>query len=286
MPPRSWPGNLVLPLGWLRGYLGILRISLVDRLAYRGEFFLGGMLRFFPLLGTVLLWKAVYAGMPDGSPDAAMAGFAEHEMIAYLLLIHVSLLFSSMPGVALGIARDIRDGSLKKFLTQPIDLLGYVLAVRVAHKVVHLGTSFGSYALLLLLCVGSLGRFPDLLTLSAWFVSLLLGFLIGFACEALVGLLGFWFLDVTALVWVFQTLNYFVSGQLFPLDLVRGWAPWLELLPFQYLAWFPAVIFLGRVRGGDLARGLVVQALWALLLFLLARWLLARGLRHYSSYGG
>ena len=56
-------------------------------------------------------------------------------MIAYLLLVHISRMFSSMPGLAGGIARDIRDGTLKKYLLQPLDMIGYLLAYRVAHKV-------------------------------------------------------------------------------------------------------------------------------------------------------
>ena len=56
-------------------------------------------------------------------------------MIAYLLLTHISRMFSSMPGLAGGIARDIREGTLKRYLIQPVDMIGYLLAYRVAHKV-------------------------------------------------------------------------------------------------------------------------------------------------------
>ena len=59
-------------------------------------------------------------------------------MIAYLLLIHISRMFSSMPGLAAGIARDIRDGTLKKYLLQPLDMIGYLVAYRVAHKVAYI----------------------------------------------------------------------------------------------------------------------------------------------------
>src|SRR5437763_525147 len=57
-PPLSVPG----PLGRLRKYLNIYRVSLIERLAYRGDFLLGTVLRFFPVMTTILLWQAVYAG--------------------------------------------------------------------------------------------------------------------------------------------------------------------------------------------------------------------------------
>jgi len=89
-------------------------------------------------------------------------------------------------------------------------------------------------------------------------VSLILGFLIGFFFEACLGMTGFWLLEVTSLLWVVGTLNYFVSGQMLPLDLLPGfWADLLKALPFQYLAYFPAVVFLGKVGGPELVRGLL-----------------------------
>ena len=45
--------------------------------------------------------------------------------------------FSSMPGLASGIARDIRDGNIKKYLIQPIDMLGLSVALPDAHKLVY-----------------------------------------------------------------------------------------------------------------------------------------------------
>ncbi len=74
---------------------------------------------------------------------------------------------------------------------------------------------------------------------------------------------------------------------MFPIDLLP--APWnglLKLLPFQYLAYFPAAVFLGKVQGQDLVEGLLAEAAWAVLFFILARLLYRLGLRHYSAFGG
>ena len=46
-----------------------------------------------------------------------------------------------MPGLAGGIARDIRDGSLKKYLIQPLDMIGYLVSYRAAHKLAYIATS-------------------------------------------------------------------------------------------------------------------------------------------------
>jgi ABC-2 type transport system permease protein len=72
-----------------------------------------------------------------------------------------------------------------------------------------------------------------------------------------------------------------------PLDLLpEPWAGFLKAMPFQFMAYFPAVVFLGKVQGADLAWGLALEAFWALFFALLARFLYRRGLRHYGAYGG
>jgi ABC-2 type transport system permease protein len=270
----------------LRKYLNIFRASLVERMAYRGDFLLGTVLRFLPVLTTILLWEAVYAG----SGEESMAGFTRRQMIAYLLLIHISRMFSSMPGLAGGISRDIREGTLKKYLIQPLDMIGYLISYRAAHKTAYITTSFLPYAGLFIVCAGYFDGFPDLPTFAAYIVSLLLAFVIGFFFETCIGMVGFWVLEVTSLLWIVTTLNYFISGQMFPLDLLHDHAPFCERvlkeLPFQYLAYFPAIVFQGKVQGMQLVYGLLREAAWALALIVLARTLYARGLRRYSAYGG
>jgi ABC-2 type transport system permease protein len=268
----------------LRKYVNIFRVSLIERTAYRGDFLLGTILRFFPVITTILLWTAVF----KGAGQSRIAGFSEQRMIAYLLLIHISRMFSSMPGLSAGIAHDIRDGTLKKYLLQPLDMIGYLLSYRAAHKVAYITTSAGPYAGLFLFCSGYfVGLWPDALTLLAYIASLLLAFLIGFYFEAAMGMAGFWFLEVTSLLWVVNTVNYFVSGQMFPLDLLGPpWDTLLKWLPFQYLAYFPAVVFLREVQGRALVEGLLLELAWTVVLILLSRWLFARGLRRYSAYGG
>jgi ABC-2 type transport system permease protein len=283
LPESTWWGQTVV---WraVRKYVNIFRVSLIERMAYRGDFLLGTILRFFPVITTILLWKAVFAG----NQQKPIAGFTENRMIAYLLLIHISRMFSSMPGLSGAIARDIREGTLKKYLLQPLDMIGYLLSYRAAHKVAYITTSAAPYAGLFLFCSGYfVGLWPDALTLLAYIASLLLAFLIGFFFEASMGMVGFWFLEVTSLLWVVNTVNYFVSGQMFPLDLLGPpWNTILKWLPFQYLAYFPAVVFLGEVQGQALVEGLLMELAWAAVLIVLSRWLFARGLRRYSAYGG
>ena len=208
-------------------------------------------------------------------------------MIAYLLLVQVSRMFSSMPGLAAGIAGDIRDGNLKKYLLQPIDMIAYLISYRGAHKLAYIATSAIPYGLLFFCFRDSFDGFPDPLTFLGYVLALLMGFLVGFFFEATIGMVGFWFLEVTSFLYIINTINFFVSGHMFPLDLLPPfWTNVLKMLPFNYLAYFPAMVFLGKIEGEELWWGLAVELGWTLLFFVLARWFYRMGLRHYSAYGG
>ena len=127
----------------------------------------------------------------------------------------------------------------------------------------------------------------DGVTVAAYVVALLLAFLVGFGFEACIGMVGFWMLEVTSLLYVVNTVNFFISGHMFPIDfLPPAWVSVLKALPFQYLAYFPAAVLLGKIRGEDLLLGLLAEFAWAVGFVVLGRWLYRAGLRRYSAFGG
>ena len=60
----------------------------------------------------------------------------------------------------------------------------------------------------------------------------------------------------------------------------------MKLIPLQYLAYFPAAVFLGKVTGWVLVWGLCVQAGWVLVFYVVVRVMFHFGVRHYSGFGG
>ncbi len=276
-----------MPLRWrLATWWTLLQISIEERLVYRADFALGTLMRFLPIVTQIFLWSAVYSAVSD-SHDGQIVGYTYHNMVAYYLLTMVSRAFSSMPGLASGIARDIRDGSIKKYLVQPIDMLGFLLVYRIAHKLVYYAVAAGPLALVFFLCRGFFDGWPDSTTLAAYALSLVLAFLLGFFLEATIGMIGFWFLEVTSLLFVYMLVSFFFSGHMFPIDMLPGiWGTLVRAIPLHYLAYFPAAIFLGKVQGSALVWGLVIQAAWVVLFCILSRVSFWLGTRRYSGYGG
>jgi ABC-2 type transport system permease protein len=269
-------------------YWTILRISLEERLVYRGDFALATLMRFLPIITQIFLWWAVFDSVGGTESQNQVAGYRFQSVVAYYLLTMIGRAFSSMPGLASGIALQIRNGEIKKFLIQPVDLLGFLLVSRLAHKLAYYTVAALPFAFVFFLCRGFfIDGWPDAGTLAAFALSLILGFLLGFFLEASIGLIGFWFLEVSSLLFVYMLLSYFLSGHMFPLDMLpAAWQQLVTLLPLKYLAYFPAAVFLGKVHGAELVRELCIAAGWVVVFMILSRVMLRLGVKRYSGYGG
>jgi ABC-2 type transport system permease protein len=256
----SWLSNLQwrLRLKWL-----ILRTAIEERLVYRADFAFSTLVRFLPIVTQIFLWSAIFQN------DAAktMKGYNFSQMVSYYLLVMMARAFSSMPGLSTGIAGSIADGSVRKYLIQPVDMLDHLFWHRVAHKLVYYVIAAGPFAIVFWLCRDYLPGWPAWPVTAAFVASLIMSFAIGFLIEALIGLVAFWFLEVSSLIFIYMM-------------------PFVDLLPFRYLAYTPAAIMLGKIPADQLPKELLVQAAWILVLLYLNRLAFHRGVNRYSSFGG
>jgi ABC-2 type transport system permease protein len=266
-----------------RKYWIVFRVALSERLVYRADFFLATFLRFIPIITTILLWRAIF----DGAAVEEVGDLRYNQMVSYYLLVMVVRAFGSMPRLATDISTDIRDGGLRKYLLQPIDYLTYNLTLRTAHKLVYFVMAAAPYALVFWLCRGFLPGWPVGPMVPVWLATLLLAGLLGFTINCLMGLLGFWFLEVSSFLHVAMTAQYFLSGHMFPLSLLpESLQHVVTWLPFAYETYFPAMILLQKLEPQEIARVLLVQAMWVAVLATACRWAWARGLRRYAAFGG
>jgi ABC-2 type transport system permease protein len=167
-------------------------------------------------------------------------------------------------------------------------MVGFLLLNRIAHKLAYYSVALLPFALVFFLCRRFfLDGWPDAWTMSAYVLSLIMAFLLGFFLEMSIGLIAFWFLEVTSLLFVTMLFNFFLSGHMFPLDMLpEPWGQIVDLLPFKYLAYFPAAVFLGKVTGVELVKGLCMQAAWLVFFIVTSRLMFRWGVKRYSGFGG
>ena len=88
----------------------ILNISIAERLVYRGDFMLGTLMRFLPIITQILLWTSVFASIQSKT----IGGYGQQELIAYYLLTMVA----RDPDEAARLTRDHIQSSRDALLAQ------------------------------------------------------------------------------------------------------------------------------------------------------------------------
>jgi ABC-2 type transport system permease protein len=121
----------------------------------------------------------------------------------------------------------------------------------------------------------------------AFVVSVALAVVVSFAFRYIVNLAAFWVLDYRGVSMLGTVATAFFSGQYLALAFYPEWLKVLAWsLPFAAMVQAPIEVFLGHVRGVELAGLLALQAFWAGALLLLGRAVFSAGLRKLVIQGG
>jgi len=100
-------------------------------------------------------------------------------------------------------------------------------------------------------------------------------------------MLAFWMLEISTFIFILFAFEYIASGHLFPLDLLPpALQHALYFTPFPSMLSTPIGIYMGKISGAGIWLGLLMQLLWLLLAYRLARFAWARGIRKYAAFGG
>lgn len=265
-------------------YVYALSTGVQMNLAYRVNFIARAVFGLLPTAAIIAVWKTVYLGH---GTDSAVASYSLREMITYYLVVAVANMLVSVHDDDWQIARDIREGNINYFLVKPLDYLWFRFWMFLSGRIAYTAVAVWPIGMFVLLFSGDLewSGTPATLALSclSFLLSAFLQFLISFA----VAMLAFWVLEVSTFIFIVFAFEFIASGQLFPLDLLPGGIrEVLMFSPFPYEMYFPVAIFTGKVDGPDLMRGIIVQCIWVLVMYVVARFALNMGLKKYSAYGG
>ena len=263
-------------------YLKVFNIGLQNTFVYRWNFLLRALFGFVPLVGTVCIWRAIFQ-----SRGADINGYGLSSMIYYFLLTLLAENLIQPTEDEWQIAADIREGQINSFLTRPMNYLGYRFALFLSYRALYTVVTLLPVAL-------AFAWFRQTITLPAhaatWplaFLSLAMAAGIQFLIAYSLAMMAFWILEISTVVFILYSFEYFLSGQLFPLDIMPAWLQQtLHWLPFTYELYFPVALFLEKFHGPALWGGLATQAAWLLALYLIARFAWHRGVSRYQAVGG
>jgi ABC-2 type transport system permease protein len=266
----------------MKKYLKVFDIGLQNTFVYRWNFWFRSLFAIFPLLGTVFIWGAIFEAKGGGINQYDYAA-----VVFYFLLVMALDGLISPTDDESQIATDIRDGQMNSFLIKPMNYLGYRLALflstRILYSLVTLPVMFGIF-----FAFRQYLRWPsEWETWAVSGISAVLAAALQFFISYSVAMLAFWMLEISTVVFIIFSFEYFLSGHMFPL----GFMPpaiqvFLGFLPFPYELYFPISIFMGQIQGWAVWEGLAIQIVWVLIAFGGANLLWRRGLRQYQAVGG
>lgn len=200
-----------------------------------------------------IVWSAVY-----GDRDV-VDGIAGDTLLVYLTISAVQVYI--LPDIiAFEVEERIETGRVATDLIRPFGFMRQMLAIQ-------LGSTLGIAPVLILvvpaaMLVGSL-ELPSLVNSVVYVASFALAYVVSSLTWLLVGLGGFWLINIGGLRALLSVASGFLSGALIPVwfmpDALRIV---VQLLPFQAMTFLPASIFAGQVTGRAMIGPLLVQVAW------------------------
>src|SRR5258707_1533047 len=120
----------------MQKYFHVLNIGIQNTLVYRVNFLFRALFGLIPLVATISLWRAIYAGQAGD-----VAGYSLAQMISYYLVITIVDSLTAVNEDDWQIATDIKDGNISQFLLKTIDYLAYRLCLFLSGRITYLAVA-------------------------------------------------------------------------------------------------------------------------------------------------
>ncbi|MEP7014489.1 MAG: ABC-2 family transporter protein [Verrucomicrobiota bacterium] len=263
-------------------YISVFNIGLQNTFVYRWNYFLRALFGLIPLAGTVFLWSAIFK-----ERGGELHGYTYGSMIYYYLFtILVSNLVTPTED-EWQIAADIREGQINSLLTKPMSYLSYRFSIFLSGRLVYTFVTLPPIALIFLYFRHYITPPAHVETYLLATISMVMSALIQFFITYSLAMMAFWILEISTIVFIVYSFEYFLGGQMFPIDIMpAGIQAVMKWLPFYYELFCPVAIFLERLRGTELGQALAIQMGWLVVSWAVARAMWKRGLGRYQAVGG
>ena len=246
---------------------------------YRFNFWIRAATVLLLMSSMYWVWTTLYIQRPGAF------GVTLEQMVTYgVLAMAFSVIFYTGPQYYM--ALQVRTGAIDTDLLKPLDFHLHMLARSVGEMLFRLGV-LSLPSLVIGYFLYDLELPPDAATGALFAISLLLGYLVNFHLEFLLGSLSVLTLDIHSLSWGYMSLSAFFAGQVVPLWLFPGFIGAVaELLPFKSIFYLPMSIYIGKLSGAAVVEAVRFQLIWLATLVLVSRWAWNRVHTRLVSQGG
>jgi ABC-2 type transport system permease protein len=115
---------------------------------------------------------------------------------------------------------------------------------------------------------------------------LILGYFIKLFFSILIGFIAFWTTEIQGIYFFLNILKKFLAGAYFPVALMPIILYKIStMFPFIYTLYFPAQLYLGKISTSEGLKGLGIEIIWLLILYILIKIVWRLGRKKYEGVG-
>lgn len=263
-------------------YYAFLSNEFQSNLAYKTDVFLRMFGRLMGLFVQVAVWVALFHNTTVA--DTSMGQISLEDMITYVVISSCISIFINTEGV-FRIGDRIRSGDIAVDLMKPIHLHYCLLFQSIGGNMSRI--LFELIPLFVVTLLMFPIQFPSAAMFLVFVIALVNGFLLNFLLAYIVGLIGFWYLNIYHLYRLLGDVIKLFSGAWIPLWFFPGMLADLSLfLPFRLIFFSPISIYLGKVSMTEALLLVVQQVMWVGILSLVTWLVWRKGIGRLVIQGG
>lgn len=267
-----------------KAYYIIAISQFMRKVAYKRSFVISFFCRILSVLLYCFLWNAIY----HNSKSEYINGFCKSEMIMYVIATFIIYDLISCE-VAKNIGEDVRDGSIAMMLIKPISYRGNLIA-----------RNFGDYMYklffrgVIVFCCIELFKMKSIQITywEAWnfvlfFLSVFLSFVIYSFFDFCFGMISMKTTYAFGMLLIKDAVLSFVSGQMIPFRFMPELlSDILQILPFSSMVYTPTMILLGQYDIKEVCIKILIQLIWALIMFSISGIVWRKNIKQITILGG
>lgn len=263
----------------MKKYFFVAKNTWDEVFTYRISFF---MWRFRSVLQLITIYFLWFTLIPQKS---SFLHYSHQTILTYVLGTQIiSTIIFTMRSWQIG--DDINNGNLSNYLLRPISFFSYWFARNFGDKALNVLFSVLEITFLIFLLHPPLFFQTNLLILLFFIFSFLIAIFIYTFFDFLLNFVAFWNPESWAPRFIFYATMPFLAGNIFPLDILPKPLFFIsQILPFQYMLYFPLKIYLGQMTIQQTIFGISIEIIWYFILLLSIQWVWKKGLLVYTSEG-
>lgn len=225
------------------------------------------------------VWLSIY------SEDQIIEGFSRYDIVTYFIgLLIIEHIVESF--IAEDLNRKIREGGVSQLLLKPVSIMRYLYFDHLGYRITRIGVY-------LLVFSGAFLFFDAPFSVPQhWYMwlfmilAMIIGNFIAFFLSFIIGCLAFWFEEISHFIMVYWIVTTIPRGWSGPIDFLPTTLRHVfELLPWNYILYFPLMLFLEKRSGPEMLTGFAVATVWMIILFFVCTWVLKKSIKKYNAVG-